>query len=278
MINSIKILIIDDNEYTRRKIKRTLSSLSEFNFDFFEAVNGKEALDLFENHRFALTFLDLRLPDIHGLEVLKRAQINNPELGEVIILTGYADDKTKHEAAILRVYAYLSKSHYSSSTVKETVSVLFTVIKRKTNNSCIFISYARPDKNEIQTNDLYKVKTIYDRLKENHFFCWQDDEEILAGQQWEIKISEAIEKSDFFLACLSSFSSHKVGYIQKEFMLAWMKQEKIQKLKPEKSYIIPIRLEDFEMPYPFNQLQHIDFFEMNWFKKLRAVIEFSKKY
>jgi CheY-like chemotaxis protein len=279
MSNSINILIVDDNETMRRKIKRTLSG---FTCTFYEAANGEDALVLIASHTFELIILDIKLPDMTGLEVCERAKQIQPELGEVIFITGYPDDKTHAKAALLGACAYLSKAFYKSDEVRKTVSRAIKLFKRRANPVHIFISYARPDNEtlslqsnsgKIQENDLHKVQTIYDRLDENNYAPWLDGVDLNAGVYWDTEIEKAIEKCNFFLACLSPFSAKKVGYIQKEFTLAWIKQNNLQKEIPQKTYIIPIRLEDFELPPPFNQLQHIDFFNAHWFKKLKRVIK-----
>jgi len=270
MNDPIKILIVDDNAIMRRKLRR---SLAEFDCTCVEATNGNDALDLIANHKFDLIILDLKLPGMNGLETFERAQKIQPELGEVIFITGYPDDNTQNRARILGAYAYLSKAFNDSNDVTTTVGMALTLIKRRTNPIKVFISYARADRENLsQESDLHKVNTIYERLRDNHFDPWFDEQVLRAGQYWEAEIVRAVNDSQFFLACLSSYSSLKVSFIQKEFTLAWIKQNQIQEETPRRSYIIPIRLEEFELPHPFSQLQHIDYFRTNWFKELNQVI------
>lgn len=63
------ILIVDDSSFSRRMIKRSLPEL--WRSLVTEASGGRHALKLCETHQYDLMFLDLTMPDIDGLEVLK---------------------------------------------------------------------------------------------------------------------------------------------------------------------------------------------------------------
>ena len=69
---------------------------------------GAEFLAADHASRPACVILDLRLPDMHGLEVQRRLRRSDPELG-VVIVTGYGDDLTRREAVEAGAVAFLSK-------------------------------------------------------------------------------------------------------------------------------------------------------------------------
>lgn len=108
MKESINILIVDDNEYVRRRIKRILVAP---NRTFFEAANKEDSLNLIKENSFDVIFLDIRLPfGCTGIEVFKKAKEVQPNLGKVIILTGWLEDSSRNEATELGVFAYLDKA------------------------------------------------------------------------------------------------------------------------------------------------------------------------
>lgn len=116
----------------------------------------------------------------------------------------------------------------------------------------IFISYAK--------EDFAKAFAIYSILASNKFNPWIDKEKLIAGQDWELEISKAIKQAHFFIACLSNSSVSKTGYVQKEVK----KGLDILDLQPEGAiYLIPVRLEECQVPNRFERLHWHDLFEPN---------------
>jgi hypothetical protein len=125
----------------------------------------------------------------------------------------------------------------------------------------IFLSYAREDEE--------KVEQLYQRLADAGFKPWMDTKDILPGERWESCIQNAIRNSDFFLACLSANSVTKRGFIQKENREAlniW--KEKLD----SDIYLIPVRLEDCEVPESLGGFQWVNPFEEDgWTRLVRAI-------
>ena len=100
-----KILVVDDDEVVRLSHLRSLTS-AHCNV---EAVwDGNEALRLMEQHSFDVILLDLRMPGMDGMAVLKTIKERWPE-SEVVIITGYPTIETAKEAVRLGAYDYLAK-------------------------------------------------------------------------------------------------------------------------------------------------------------------------
>lgn len=83
------VLLIDDEETILSLLKRVLE-IRHSDVDVTTATTGEEGVRQFENSRPFLTFLDLALPDINGIEVLQRIRQIDPE-ANVIMLTGMSD-------------------------------------------------------------------------------------------------------------------------------------------------------------------------------------------
>ncbi len=99
------ILIIDDDPL----IRKTLSShLSSRNFEVHLAEEGEQGLAKYAECLPDLVFLDIRLPDIDGLEALRKIKIRNKNAC-VVIMTAYDDMKTTVEAIKSGAYEYLVK-------------------------------------------------------------------------------------------------------------------------------------------------------------------------
>ncbi|MBC8458113.1 MAG: sigma-54-dependent Fis family transcriptional regulator [Deltaproteobacteria bacterium] len=99
------ILIIDDEENIRKYLGR---ALAKDGFDVFTAEYGKEGLNLLVREHIDIVLLDLNLPDINGLDVLK--EIKGVDVQSVIIIiTAYGDITSAVEAMRLGAYDYLTK-------------------------------------------------------------------------------------------------------------------------------------------------------------------------
>ncbi|MDH5468585.1 MAG: sigma-54 dependent transcriptional regulator [Candidatus Aminicenantes bacterium] len=99
------ILIIDDDPL----IRKTLSShLSKVDYEVSMAEDGEEGIQSYEESVPDLTILDIRLPDMSGIEVLSRIKEKDKN-ASIIIMTAYDDMKTTVDAIKLGAFEYLVK-------------------------------------------------------------------------------------------------------------------------------------------------------------------------
>jgi diguanylate cyclase (GGDEF)-like protein/PAS domain S-box-containing protein len=102
-----RILIIDDDA----KLRKSLSDiLSAEGYETLAAKNGTEGLALLKQNPVNVALIDLRLPDVSGLEVLDRVKSEYPST-EAIILTGYAALESAIEATNKGAFSYLQKPY-----------------------------------------------------------------------------------------------------------------------------------------------------------------------
>ncbi len=99
------ILIVDDEEFLRSQLERILGEEGHG----VQAVDtGRAALDWTAGHSADLVLLDLNLPDLHGIEVLRELKARDPEL-LVIVVTGYGSVESAVESLKLGAYDYIKK-------------------------------------------------------------------------------------------------------------------------------------------------------------------------
>ncbi|MBI3365103.1 MAG: response regulator [Ignavibacteriae bacterium] len=87
MPDKVSILVADDDNYLRSSLK---SHLIDEGFDVMEASNGADAISLLRSKTFPLLILDLKMPEVNGMGVLKFVKTFSPST-KVIVLTSYAD-------------------------------------------------------------------------------------------------------------------------------------------------------------------------------------------
>jgi DNA-binding NtrC family response regulator len=105
MDDKTKILVVDDEEVVRLSHIRTLASI-HCNVEVVK--NGSDALQVMEQRPADVVLLDLRMPGMDGMAVLKQIKQRWPET-EVVIITGYPNVDTAKEAVRLGAYDYLAK-------------------------------------------------------------------------------------------------------------------------------------------------------------------------
>ena len=86
----VSILIVDDDYLTLRTISIFLKKM---HYDVETCKNGTEAINAIKKNFYNIVLLDLKLPDIDGLEVLKKLKQMNPSIS-VIMMTGYGTIET----------------------------------------------------------------------------------------------------------------------------------------------------------------------------------------
>ncbi|MCB0298777.1 MAG: sigma-54-dependent Fis family transcriptional regulator, partial [Calditrichaeota bacterium] len=99
------ILVIDDEEFIRLNLQNILQ---EEHHRIFLCSSGKEAIATVQNSDFSLVLLDLNLPDMNGIDILRQLKQIQPNL-LVIIITGFASVESAVEAIKLGAYDYIKK-------------------------------------------------------------------------------------------------------------------------------------------------------------------------
>lgn len=104
------------------------------------------------------------------------------------------------------------------------------------------------------------VRELYQRLNaEGWIDPWLDEEKLLPGQDWGLEIEKAVDSADVVIVCISSKSVVKEGYVQKEMKNVLDKSDE----KPEGTiFVIPVRLDDCEIPRRINKRQYVDYFPL----------------
>ncbi|MDI6889694.1 MAG: response regulator [Thermodesulfovibrionales bacterium] len=109
-----KILVVDDEWYTRWFLSKVLT---EEGFDVRTTGTGREALQMAPEYMPDLVILDLRLPDMHGIEVLRTMRKMNFE-SRIIILTAFGTPEVETEAKRLGVDAFISKPYILDNLIE----------------------------------------------------------------------------------------------------------------------------------------------------------------
>ncbi len=125
----MNLLVVEDDKMIREGI---CEFLSEFGYKTYQAEDGKQAISIFENNEINLAILDIQLPYINGLEVLKKIR----ETSDIpaIMLTAFSDEEYKINAFTSLADGYIEKP-FSLPVLKVRIESL---IKKYYGNSETF--------------------------------------------------------------------------------------------------------------------------------------------
>jgi DNA-binding NtrC family response regulator len=117
--SQINILTIDDESYIRQSVR---TYLEDYGFHVYEAENGRVGLEVFEKESIDLVLLDLRMPEMDGLQVLEILKEKAPET-PLVVASGTGNITAVVDALHLGAWDYILKPI-------EDMSVLYHSVKK----------------------------------------------------------------------------------------------------------------------------------------------------
>ena len=116
MSRKVKILAIDREEIILKSIRKALAGTNELQYDITTCNTAIESLKIIRADTFDLVLIDLILPGMNGIEVIRRIKNINPSLS-VIIMTGFSTNKINSDTE--------SKENSLSEILKNATGILF---------------------------------------------------------------------------------------------------------------------------------------------------------
>lgn len=133
-MKEFKVLMVDDEE----DFVRTLDERMKMrNLDSNVALSGEQALEILEKEVPDVMLLDLKMPGMDGMEVLKRAREAFPGV-QVVMLTGHGSEQDEAEARRLGVFEYLRKP----VPIENLMKVLKAAYQKKLQESMVAATFA----------------------------------------------------------------------------------------------------------------------------------------
>lgn len=120
------ILVVDDSPTIRKMVRAALGTLSDVGF--VEASTGLQAIETLALHPVRMVVLDLNMPDMHGLDVLRFLRSHSQYRAlPVMVLTTRADDASRDAVLEAGATSYLTKPFSPSFLVSSVRELLDAV-------------------------------------------------------------------------------------------------------------------------------------------------------
>ena len=130
-----KILVVDDEPEVRQFLKNALTTRG---YAVMEAAGGRQALSKLREEKFDLMLLDLVMPDLDGLEVLKELRPAGSHL-PVVILTAYGTEVKMKEAIGLGAVSFIDKAISLDELIKKIESCFSLGVEGKAEKADILV-------------------------------------------------------------------------------------------------------------------------------------------
>lgn len=157
--SNLTLLYVEDDKELREQFVRILRPKFK---EIFEASDGLEALEQYQQHKPDMMLVDINLPEIDGLEVIERVREQDKET-PIVILSAYSDQNKLLRAIKLGLSEYLIKP----VPHKKLLALL--------DNMAMLYESQREDKNNIQLQNAY---------------CWKKEEKVLYYQEKLITLTK----------------------------------------------------------------------------------------
>lgn len=111
-----RVLVVDDEPIERLLLSKTLEKLVGDSCQIFEAQNGREAVEIFEEEKIQIAILDVEMPGINGLEAARMMREINDEC-VIIFITAFDDFSYAKQAISVHAIDYILKPYESKEVV-----------------------------------------------------------------------------------------------------------------------------------------------------------------
>ncbi len=117
----VRVILADDHPLIRDGLRSMLDSAAEVKV-VAEAANGRELIELVEIHKPDVVVSDIRMPELDGLEALRRIRLSHPDV-KFLMLTVHDENAYVYEAISAGALGYLLKTTSSQELLKGILAV-----------------------------------------------------------------------------------------------------------------------------------------------------------
>ncbi len=185
----LNILVVEDQKNQR---ERLYNLLSDEGYNVESISNGKDACVLFKKSKFHIALLDMKLPDMSGMEILKKIKKTDPDC-LVLILTAYGTIKTAIEAIKQGAYDFITKPY----DTEELLSLIFRATEFHQTRHQNKMLKAEIERAKIQTDIIYKCKAMQSVMYSIQVVAKENSNVLIQGESGTGKelVAQAIHRN-----------------------------------------------------------------------------------
>lgn len=187
----MRILLVEDDPTTARSIEMMLTNA---NYNVYRTDMGEEGIDLAKLYDYDLILLDLDLPDMHGMEVLRQLRMSRVDT-PILILTGSDDTESKlrgfgfgaddymtkpfhREELVARIQAIIRRSKGHSHSIIRTGEIVMDLDARSVEIKGNPVNLTGKEYQILELLSLRKGTTLTKEMFLNHLYGGMDEPEL----------------------------------------------------------------------------------------------------
>lgn len=281
---TVRVLLLDDNDDYREAVGKTLELLGAH---VSLASDPKTAKELLKQGSFEVIISDINLGESKPTGDLFITENHDLMKGaDVFAITGFGVDRVNRTDELRNLGVPIIEKNaglleFLRNVVSSNRERLKKSVEEQVAHALKSGAITRPTEANVSirrlriflchsSDDKPSVRILYHRLLGDGFEPWLDEEDLLPGQEWEREIPKAVRKCDVVVVCLSRAAINKRGYVQKEIRIAL----DIADEQPEGTiYIIPLKLEECDVPERLSRWHWVDFFKEEGYQRLVHSLE-----
>jgi CheY-like chemotaxis protein len=159
---STTVLVVDDSDFDRHLVGKLLGPMKELNVVF--ACNGREGLAAIEREVPAVILTDLIMPDMEGLELVRRVRVQYPQIS-VILMTAFGSEDVAVKTLRAGAANYIPKKHLARD-LPTTLQRVLTIAASTRERRRILQSLVRRESAFLLDNDPDLIMALLKLLQE----------------------------------------------------------------------------------------------------------------
>jgi len=187
----MRILLVEDDQTTARSIELMLTHA---NYNVYRTDMGEEGIDLAKLYDYDMILLDLDLPDMHGMEVLRQIRMSRVD-SPILILTGSDDTESKlrgfgfgaddymtkpfnREELVARIHAIIRRAKGHSQSIIRTGEMVVNLDARSVEVGGRPVNLTGKEYQILELLSLRKGTTLTKEMFLNHLYGGLDEPEL----------------------------------------------------------------------------------------------------
>ncbi|MDH5559630.1 MAG: sigma 54-interacting transcriptional regulator [Deltaproteobacteria bacterium] len=165
-----RVLVVDDERQVRKIIQIQLQNKG---FEVFTAQNGREGLEVFHELKPQILIVDLKMPEMGGIELLESLKRNEDSDYAIIVLTGHETDQQIERCYQLGVQSFLRKPvnfyellgliNQANQVVEYSIKLKHELKKKKQANEMLMRIFNQLSESVICLDHLFKIKFLSEK-------------------------------------------------------------------------------------------------------------------